>query len=263
MALLLPVLSGCMSHDHAPQAPASPAWPPNLLELTECTGFSGPSATFPQAVAPGRAPPGWEPTGPGQLLAGSVVSGYDCRRVRVGSLERGPLRIVWDAHSNASVPASCAGNGAAGLVLNVLLVNDTQVASYLHDRFGLPALFTDIQVAAEATGPLVRQEWTWAPFGNPPSTLTVLSDGTAERYTPADRLWWERGTGVGRLDISYARSGSELLTRPSHGTMHPPMLLPPPNGHFVGSLLYFPALAAEGKVALYADTGCAREEEVP
>jgi hypothetical protein len=260
--VLLPALAGCMQA--APAAPPSgPSWPPGRIELTQCTGFAGTSVPSPSAAAPGQAPVGWEPTNPA-APAWSAVGGLDCRRIRVGPYERGPVRIVWDGHTNANPPVRCTAQQAPltqSLVLNAFLVNDAQVAADLRDRYGMPALFADVQV--QATAPLLQQEWTWAPPGQPASTLTVRSDGGNQSYEGADRFWWPRGAGLGQLDVAYTRSGSQFSPLPSQGTMRPPMLLPPPAGHFVGNLAHFPTLAGEGRVTLYTDFLCAHPEPVP
>ncbi|MFO1535314.1 MAG: hypothetical protein ABR586_06575, partial [Thermoplasmatota archaeon] len=174
--------------------------------------------------------------------------------------ERGPIRFVWDGHTNADLPTKCDMTNQTGPtsphILNVFVINDAEIADYLKTQYGMPAIYADIQSTAQAAGALTQRTWSWAPPGQARSEINVLDDSTTQPYSLQDRFWWPRGDGLAQLDIAYTRVGQMVTDRPAYGTMHPPMLLPPPEGNFVGTARYFPSLAGEGKITFFSDRLC-------
>src|SRR5882672_5357469 len=133
--LILSLLSaeaaaGCLAHHSNIVSSGPPTNHPNftqppLFELGHCTGFSGATHAYPQTLAPSKAPAGW-----GENAVSFVgLEGFDCHRISIGPFERGPVRIVLDAHTNFSSPSHCAENLTARTgeqFLNVFLVNDRE-----------------------------------------------------------------------------------------------------------------------------------------
>src|ERR1051325_8497988 len=202
------VLAGCFSHPHAgsplpsssSSAPrtssstmtSSPLPPPTngtflqKLALSQCTGFYAVTEGMPKAVAPGQAPSGWESTDPVNSVSVVFMDGYLCHRIHVGPYERGPIAMVWDAHDNADIPDACL-QGTTGpthsQIFNVLLINDSQIATYLQQQYGLPAQYADIDVSAQsAAAPLVLRPWSWALPGQAASNFTLIDDSTNQTY---------------------------------------------------------------------------------
>ncbi|MCA1811727.1 MAG: hypothetical protein LC623_06915 [Halobacteriales archaeon] len=254
-----------------PPLPSGLSMPTNgtlpRLELTNCTAFQGQSQPFPSGSAPGEAPPGWEPdSAPAQSSV--FLDGYECRRIHLGPLERGPLRLLVESHNHANMQQPCldAAQQTDATIVHLVLVNDTALAALLHDRFGLPAVHAQISAAALgadlSTTPLdVRLEqmaWAWSTAGNATSTLNFTAAPLTEPYASSTRLFWQRGSGLGRLDIAYPVQDGPVLTDPeAYGTMQPPMLLASqPGGLFAGTAKSFSALSGEGTFRLYADTLC-------
>jgi hypothetical protein len=235
------------------------------MVLTQCTGFYAIAQPAPKAISPGAAPPGWEPTNPTDPFTAVNVGGVECNRLRIGPLERGPVRFVWAGHGNADIPDSCGRTNRTALttphVLNVFVINDRDIAGYLKEQYGMPAIYGSVDVAAQGAGSLVQRTWSWTPEGQGKSELTLVDDGTLEPYDDADRFWWPHGDGIAQLDFDYTRNGVTITDRPAYGTMVAPSLPPPPDGNFLGTAIYFSSLSGEGKVTFFSDRLC--EHPVP
>ena len=260
--------AGCMAPRDAGEADAAPAPPghlPGRIELTGCVGFSGGTNLYPAPLAPGQAPPGWEPTAtdPWGFV---LLSGYECSRIGVGPLERGPVRIVWDAHGAARIPDACLAGATAGTiaaVLNALLVDDAEVSGHLRAAYGLPAHHAAIAADSRPQGTLVEHTWSWTPAGGQESRVTFVDDGQRGDLASADRLFWARGDGIGSLDLHYDRTGPTAVPWPGHGPMQPPMLMAStPQASFAGPTSFFAALDGHGAFTLFGDAAC-REREPP
>ena len=238
---------------------------PKIL-LSQCTGFVAVNVPSPRAVAPGQAPPGWEAKDPSVPLSYVYLAGYDCKRINVDKYERGPIRIVWDGHDHADIPSHCSMNTTTqgphlAVVLNSMLVNDSEIATYLQSEFGLPVRYGEIGVAGQPVNDFVKRTWTWG-VGQGNSDLNLLDDGTNQTYDRIERLYWQRGNGIGVMDLTYERwSHAVVADRPAYGSMAPPMLLAStPAAQFTGTASYFPAMSGEGLFALYKDLQCKEPE---
>lgn len=236
------------------------------IEMTGCTGFRGGTNVQPGPLAPGQAPPGWEPaaTDPWGFV---TLAGYECSRIGVGPLERGPVRLVWDAHGRARVPDPClAGrtSGTVAAVLNALLVDDPGVGAHLRDAFGLPVHDAAITVASRPQAALVEHTWSWTTAGGAASSVTFVDDGQRGDPATADRLFWARGGGIGSLDLQYDRAGPTAAPWPGYGPMQPPMLMAAtPQASFAGQASHVADMAAAGTVTLFGDAECRVREAAP
>jgi hypothetical protein len=204
-------------------------------------------------------PPGWEPKDPTTPVGFAASAGYECKRIHLGTFERGPIRIVWDGHNNADVPPDCSKNEPQKVVesiLNVMLVDDDEVAAYLKSRFGMPVLHGDIQEQSQAAGQLVEHTWSWD-SGQGASQLVFPSDGTNQSRDGAVRIFWQNGTGIGALDLVETRFGTRVSDRAGYGTMKPPMLLANLTaGLFTGTVGYNHYVSTEGTFQSFADYQC-------
>lgn len=229
------------------------------LVLSQCTGFVGSTHPYPRAVGPGQPPPGWEPVDSTIPTSYVLIGGYECNRVSIGPYERGPVRIVWDAHDHADIPAKCLeGRPPLSLapILNAVLANDQQIADHLRNEYGLPVEYAEINATAQPTGPMNERSWTWGP-GSTPSELTFVDDGTSAPFDFNERFLWQRRNGIGVLDMTYERTGPELTDREGYGVMQTPMLLANSTTQlFAGPINYFPTLSGEGAFHLFSDLMC-------
>jgi hypothetical protein len=175
------------------------------------------------------------------------------------------VRFVWDGNVNADIPTKCdRANQTAPTsphILNLFVISDRDLADYLKAQYGMPAVYGDVQLAAQSAGSVIQRTWSWTPAGQGKSELTLFDDGTSQPYSQEDRFWWPRGDGIAQLDISYTRNGLTITDRPAYGKMVPPALSPPPDGTFLGTATYFPSLSGEGKVTFFSDRLC--EHPVP
>lgn len=196
-----------------------------------------------------------------------TLLGYECNRIQVGPFERGPIRIVFDGHTNADIPPTCDQNrtGATHVhIVNAFLVDDAEIAVFLSQEFGLPTFFADIGATSQGTGELTQRTWTWGLPGQASSSLSFPDDGNYAAYPIVDRIYWERpGGGLGMLDFTYDRDGPLLTDREGYGTMNPPMLWAQmPSGEFEGPVVYFPSMEGSGAITLYDDSLCEHPESL-
>ncbi|HUR63962.1 MAG TPA: hypothetical protein VM241_05730 [Candidatus Thermoplasmatota archaeon] len=266
MSRLLPLLAclllaGCAAAPPPGSGPATGAPPrPAGLELTGCTGWHGDTPSLPSPLVPGKAPPGWEPDPANP--ASVVMDGYACSRLSVGPFER-PVRIVLDSHTNVNFPPSCNPKGGSTpmAVLGTLWVNDTAVARYLNQTYGLPARASPITDEVQAVGPARAHRWTWG-TGHA-SALNVTEDGTGFVSYATERIFWERGGGVSVLDLALQHDAPPVQ-HPAVGTAQPPMLLAGgPGGAFLLTTSWYPAIALTGSLTLYHDRACSEPEVGP
>src|ERR1041385_873114 len=236
-----------------------------VLQLSECTGFSGGTPALPTEATPGSIPPGWE-KGPTDAVSELSYAGYECQRVHVDQYERGPIHIIWDTTGKANVPATCREKASGGPLeegVNNFLVDDAEIAMYLHSRYDLPASYAEFHVGtSSATAPLVLHTWDWGPHGQPHSNLTLADDGGTDEWLAPDVLFWTHGQGVGKMVIAYDhRTGPTITSRAAHGTFEPPMLISQlPGGQLDWVAWWYSALAGTGKVTLFKDNQCKQPE---
>lgn len=257
------LLAGCL-HGEPKEHKTVPAAGLMTMDLSDCRGFFASSQPIPPGMAPGTPPPGWEPKK--QTDWSTVqVGGAECNRFHVGPFERGPIRFVWGGHLNADIPRNCNPHNnldydpSALSILNIFIIDDSEIAAFLKEDYAMPALYSEIQADEQASGPNVQRTWKWAQEGQGASHLTLTDDGLAGRYAHDERFWWVKGTGMAQLDFdfSYKRTGPLVVEgRPAYGVLHAPMLVPPPNGEFVGSASYYPSMTGEGKFTFFSDRLC-------
>lgn len=252
------LLAGCADPASVAEPPSETQAPPQRFLLSQCTSFVGEHYLFP---GPSQAPQGWEPRDP--LKPGWVfVSGYECNRIHLGPYERGPVRIVWDGHTNADFPPACVEgmkHPTARLLLNVILVDDAEIAAYLSDAYGLPTFHSPIGIAGQSANAPRQLTWTWG--NGTKSQLNFVDDGTAGEGPRDERLFWEKDGGIAALDLAHDGKGSAVADRFGYGQMGSPMLLADvAGGVFSGTVRHSFGIETEANVRFYRDLGC--EDEV-
>jgi hypothetical protein len=286
LAIFAVFLAGCAQHGHtrpstesssppsispSPSPSQSPIPAPSNatqisgIELSNCTAFDSSTGPFPRAIAPGQAPPGWEPKAASSSMSYVFMLGYDCHRISVGPHERGPVRIIVDGHDNADTPTDCAANapmGSSRIIISTLLISDRELASYLHTALGLPAINATIQNQTISNG---ASTWTWNVAGGSASKVMVVDNMVSASNDQSDRFYWQRGSGIGILDFKYTRQGPAYTNRAAYGNVQSPMLLASqPQGAFVASAAdFYPSLDGTGTLHLYSDNQCKQPEPAP
>lgn len=259
LLLCLPSLAGCA----APPAAGPAAHPPLALralrlELSGCTGWEGPSVAYPAAIAPGQAPRGWEPQGP-PTDAVVTMGAFACDRLSLGRFERGPIRLLYDAHNRATFPEAChaPGTGYVPLsVLHALWVDDAEVAAELRDAYHLPAAYARLDQRVQAVGAARLLTWAWGE-GAARSNLTVVDHGPAIHAPAEGRLFWEAGGGIAMLALAHTFTAPPSDARLSYGTLAPSTLAGSvAGGAYLGNLYAYPALATTGAFTFFRDRDC-------
>jgi hypothetical protein len=174
--------------------------------------------------------------------------------VAVGPFERGPVHLALDWHNNAQAPPSCRSGGGEANVLATLWTDDADLASYLRDRFAMPAFEAPFSEDASQAAAARGHTWTWGPDGLRSSLSVLLSDGPTGPKAESLLAFWPAGDGVGRLQLNWTATSSNS-ERPAQGSMRPPMLA----GDFTGLGRWMEDLDGRGGLALYQDPDCARE----
>ncbi|MHB1262218.1 MAG: hypothetical protein ACYC2H_10950 [Thermoplasmatota archaeon] len=157
-----------------------------------------------------------------------------------------------------------AGKDAAtlGMLVNVILVDDAEIAIYLREAYGLPALYSSIDIKSQAVGTPRQLTWTWG--NDTKSRMEFVDDGTADSYGRNERLFWEKDGGIGALDLVHDREASAVTDRFGYGQMESPMLLADfGGGVFSGTVDYISQMDAEGTFRFYRDLGCEDEVDPP
>lgn len=193
-----------------------------------------------------------------------LLVGYQCERLSLGSFERGPVHLVWDAHGGADPPPRCLENETLpthAAILNVLLVDDQELVAHFQAEYGVPARYAEFTVDEQSAGSLTERTWSWVADGST-SSFTFLDDGTNSPDPISDRLFWARGSGgLGQLDLTYERNGLTITTRSGHGPMQTPMLMAEtPQQYLIAFTQYYTSMAGTGHFRIYSDQLCEQLE---
>lgn len=255
------------STESGSSTPPSNASRPLLLHLSQCKSFGGSTFPIPSPLAPGTAPTGWEQEDP-LVLPTSYVSydGFECARFSLGPFERGPVRFLIERHGKAAIPAKCMeGSGQSHIgIISSFLISDAELAAFLHDQYGLATVFGEFAIEEQPFGAATQYKWTWGPSGAEPSDLTFYQEAPGQTWDFGDRFFWQRGEGIGVLQLSYDREGPSTTNRDGHGTMREPMLLASTaGGAFAGPVNFYPDHAGEGVFSLFSDLRCEEPEPSP
>lgn len=249
------LLAGCAGDGPgtpAPQPAAAPPAPAPLagLVLDGCVGWSA-FEVVPAPLHPGTRPAGWAAPSPG-VDASVALLGLACQRMAIGPFERGPVRVLFESHTNAEVPAACAADRDGFVALSVLAsvwVEDAEVAAHLAQVYGMPA--------REGVFSGSGQAWSWGPPGAPASTVQVMDEAAAPQPShAADRFFWANGTGLGALELRHDAT-RPAVPHAAAGEMAPPMLLAQvAGGRFAGPAGWVTRDTAAGSFRAYRDTLC-------
>jgi hypothetical protein len=211
---------------------------------------------WPGETGPGKPPGNWSK---GQGEGSSVgLKLIECKRFSWGPFER-PVSFVAEVHDNINPPADCR-NGTWGSfwALNKFYVNDTQVARYLLETYGLPAVHANITVTDKNTNGIRTTNWQWTPNGGNTSEVSSSEvDAYGQDVTDIERWVWIPDGHVHFLDWEYTETLNEgdLTVTPGH--MKPPMLYagagPDP---YVGVGSFLARVNVSGQIKIFGDEEC-------
>ncbi len=136
---------------------------PQILDLfagSECHGvqttFDAPGSRYSDEV-----PPEWRYTGPATRHYGFV--GYECQRIGLPTLERGPAALLLEFHANAVPPEACTGPGGEPMrIVRGIYTNDEEVAHAFNESLGMAPILSQIELVLEpvSAGEKARYQWT-------------------------------------------------------------------------------------------------------
>jgi hypothetical protein len=257
LCALAAALAGCSGAAPAGPAAQPPAGDGDALALTDCVGFTL-DVLLPGPAARGERPPGWAP--PRTPSTHVAVDGLRCQRVSLGPLERGPVHLVLESHTNAQPPAACLDGlpGAARrAVLATALADDDGLVAALRAR-GVPASFAEVsEDGVGGDAPAQAHSWSWrngTAAASDASSVTVPGDAATQPEDGLQRLFWTAGGGLGRLDLSVTRLGA-IGPRVGTGSFQPPMLLGGVSA--AGPAAWSPQEDVAGAFVRYLDPSCA------
>lgn len=235
-----------------------PTVPAQGLFLTNCVAWDA-FRNYPPGLAPGIRPKGWGPNMEDPVVAVSLF-GFRCERMALNRFERGPFYLLLDTHGNAAVPADCASNqsGVTPLrILQNLVVNDAEVASYLETTYGVPVWTAAFTESDRDLGASALRTWTWAAESQAPSTMTIPDSKQAGNIpTLYERLFWPRGEGIAALELILDEEGP-ATNLAANGTIQPPLLLAQDTGGtFAGQGDWRTNVQGAGKFTIYNDLFC-------
>ncbi|MES2153634.1 MAG: hypothetical protein V4510_00675 [bacterium] len=221
-----------------------------------CTGLEARSP-FPTMTAPGEIPQGWKAAPRAQSYVYDNL--LSCDRVKLGSFER-PLLMVFDTADNAVPPPACDGPAVTTEIVHAIMVNDTAVASWLHDRYHLPAYAgTGHASAASAALVLGSHDWRWT-ITNGTGTNRLSMNSTETDVIPfeaAIRYAWPNGQGISYMQWNYTFKFPGHEFDPTTGQLYSPLLYATarPNP-YVGEAQALYEINFDGRIHEFKDFQC-------
>lgn len=214
---------------------------------------------YPFPLAETAVPAGWEPR---QDVTNVDLGVLRCQRISTGPFERGPISLALNYHNAAEFPDQCQqGDFGVLRVLHGLWVNDTEVAAWLHQAYGMPAFsavfsYTENVVLGDTT-----KTWQITPDGAATSEI-VMDDPEQENLGSAlsvTRLFWPNAIG----GVSYYNFADDHtidnVASPARGRLASPFL-----NNIFGVEDFVSARAAiyrdvgiSGPIVQFKDTQCA------
>jgi hypothetical protein len=233
----------------------TPAGVPDSMFGTDCVGL-GSAFTWPGQTGPGSHPSGWAPQG--HVGSDVHVDLFRCTRLSWGAFER-PVSLLVETHDMFDAPDSCRqGQFDTTFMMNSIWINDTQVAAWLNQTYGMPARYGSIDYQLETTSGLESHRWRW---NVPGGEASFISFNTSQIHLQPDqyihRWYWYNATAVSFINWTdkWQSSDGQGITP---GEMHPPMLYSQsytPNPYLgQGGVLYSESF--EGDIHRFGDLAC-------
>jgi len=279
LLVLCILLGGCLGGDNSPAResasttgeassnPTLPADPSNnstaeaqTAHFVDCQRLAS-TRDFPLDSSPGSPPGNWSSqTGPKSRI---YMLFLKCERISWGNFERGPISIIFEAHTNLEYPEKCAA-GTADLLaaMHAVWTDDSQVAAYLNETYGLVVRFAQVRNNDTRTDLMQHVDWQWSVGGQPESVISF--DQAIITPSPAHddlRFAWFHGSSVWIMDLSedFTLSSGQTVLTP--GTLRPPTLYSD-SGQEVYVGMGEASLSAQSSATLrkYGDAECSQNQ---
>lgn len=232
------------------------------MEWTGCEAW-GAGHDWPGGAQHAEHPPGWDPPHDGATYI--QLSGWNCKRIHWGAFERGPVSVIMEKHNRLTVPESCypelstVETSLAFRVLNSIWFNDTEIARFAKEAYGMPAYYSEITESQEATplGPMRTMSWG---LPGAPNEIGVLHYSNTQTSPVPDyeyMMWWFNDTGVSFLDADFTKDTPNINEpRFGHGSFSDPILLSkwPMDHYFLDE--WFGPSSAELRLGQFLDFQC-------
>src|ERR1051326_5106532 len=230
----------------------------DFLELDNCTALEMVHRE-PADLVGAKPPPSWGPAP--TPMAEIFITAYECLRIHLGPLERGPIQFLIEVHDNRDPPTKCgnAGNYTSSEVIHQVWSNDSVVVDFLTTSLGLPAIVGTITTTSTnlPRGEIVN--WTLASPGYSSSVITTLKTGgdTVRESLYIFRRFWvnERG-GISYIDYNWADNRYQEEWPIGYGTLNDPFLHLPGDSSYVGTYNLLYATTVREKIARFSDLKC-------
>lgn len=198
--------------------------PPTHLFLTDCTGMAA-SMEFPSGFAPANPPGNWSPRR--GVESEIFMLFFECQRIGFGQLERGPVHILFEGHTNFDPPASCkAGEYSTFAVLHAVWIDDADVVELVNSSYGVQTWQANFSVERNITASLQTVRWQWHVENLPVSEISirqVLVD--MDQATNVDRFVWFSGTDLWMLTLQQHLQLTNGDTHVAPGDLNEPTLV--------------------------------------
>lgn len=197
---------------------------PRNVVFDGCHGLSS-VIDFVGDTGPGKPPGNWSPTKGwrNELL----LLFYECARITWGPIERGPVRMFWETHTNFAAPVACReGEYSTMAALHALWLDDPGLANYLNRTYGLNTLIANFTPVDDRSNGVQQVRWTWGIPGHPSSTIqysqAIVTPGPVQNI---HRLVWFQGRDtVWSLTLDQTMTYTNGQTALTPGTLQPPTL---------------------------------------
>ena len=262
------LLGGCVEPESAgsslapsgiPNSFATASTEPRTVAFEECHGM-GTLFAYPRDSGPGQPPGNWSKTK--SWRSEIMMLFYECNEVSWGPFQRGPIRFIWETHTNLNAPENCrTGEYTHVAALHALWVDDAELATYLNDTYGMPTRYATIAAHDNRTGGIQRAQWRWGIQGNPESSIqfsqAIVTPGPVDH---SDRLVWFQGdTTLWVLTLNQTLTYSNGQTALTPGTLRPPTLYASSGSEdYVGRGSADLGAILSASIAKFGDSACAQ-----
>lgn len=192
-------------------------------ELSDCWGLET-AMEFPGHSNPGEPPADWGPhRGFGSDL---LMMFYECNRMSWGGYERGPVRMMWETHSNFGVQPKCDNEDRTTIdVLSALFIDDLHLARFAQDELHIRTQAADFTMVKTETAGLTTTAVSWTVGGNVSRLEHRDHPGLGSGdYVHAQRMLWVHGNTTYALQLDKVRHFGNGNTMAIHGNVEAPAL---------------------------------------
>lgn len=224
---------------------------PREISWAECRGVSATA----YRLAAENDPPVPEGQGYDWPINEFYFHGYECARMNFGRFERGPVRFMFDGHSNYLAREACSeGDFFREDGLGTFWIDDQEIASALAE-LGMNARLATFAVSGPVDGVTT---WSWESQGSTSSLSFSDNEQDSGNLPLTLRQFWFKGSTLGYMD--FTMNGGHDLIAPASGLLDGSTLYG--NGMtmpFVGVGNNYPDIELSAEIRLFGDLQCLQE----